>query len=277
VRLTLSIDAAVSVPTLASQRPLNDDYGHCLWLFTDLRQEAQLSNLSYLEETVNEVAQHVRLPLMMAKSLLRKTISTGKDAGVVDDVDAALRQLDKADLTYERLASTLAIRQEPDRPRQLFDALDVLRDAIFDLPREDFDSCELSGLPLQGKIEPCYLLGWPEQLKFAFRSLLGYALFRRPSTSRVQLCLEHLADRKVRISVSVPRVDDLEMTTSLSRDDHLDAAGQQARENASLALGSVELAVNRHNGKLSKNIDHSTLMFAIELQATELQAKESML
>ena len=277
VRLTLSIDAAVRVPTLASQRPLNDDYGHCLWLFTDLRQEVQQSNLSYLEQTVNEVAQNVRLPLMMAKSLLRKTISTSNVAGVVDNVDAALRQLDKADLTYERLASTLAIRQEPDRPRQLFDALDVLRDAIFDLPREDFDSCEFSGLPLQGRVQPCYLLGWPEQLKFAFRSMLGYALFRRPNTSRVQLRLEHLADRKVRICVSVPSVDDLEMTTSLPCDDQLDAAGQQARENASLALGTVELAVNRHNGKLSKCIDRSTLMFAIELQAIGPRAKESML
>ena len=151
VRLTLCIDAAVSVPTLASQRPLNDDYGHCLWLFTDLRQEAQQSNLSYLEETVNEVAQHVRLPLMMAKTLLRKTISTSKVAGVVDNVDAALRQLNKADLTYERLASTLAIRQEPDRPRQLFDALDVLRDAILDLPREDFRLMRAVRAPVAGQ------------------------------------------------------------------------------------------------------------------------------
>ena len=116
------------------------------------------------------------------------------------------------------------------------------------------------------------MLGWPEQLRFAFRSLLGYALFRRPITSRVQLRLEHIADRKIRISLSFPSVDDLEMTTSLSRDGQLDAAGQQARENASLALGTVELAVNRHNGNLSKYIDHSTLTFAIELQATELGA-----
>ena len=151
VRLTLCIDAAVRVPTLASQRPLNDDYGHCLWLFTDLRQEAQQSNLSYLEETVNEVALHVRLPLLTAKSLLRKTISTSKVAGVADTVNAALRQLDKADLTYERLASTLAIRQEPDRPRQLFDALDALKDAIFDLPREDFDSVRSFRAPVAGQ------------------------------------------------------------------------------------------------------------------------------
>lgn len=246
VRLTLCIDAPVRVPTLATQRPLNDDYGHCLWLFTDLRQETQHSNLSYLEKTVNEVAQHVRLPLMRAKSLLKKTISTSKEARFVDTIDTAIRQLDKADLTYERLASTLAIQQEPDRPRQLFDALDGLRNVILDLPREDIDSCELSGLPLQGKLEPCFLMGWPEQLTFAFRSLLGYALFSRPNRSKVQLSLERLADRTVRINVSIPNVGDLEMTTSLSRDGHLDVVEQEAREKVSLALGTVELAVSAH-------------------------------
>ena len=272
-RLALCIDAAVHVPTLASQRPLNDDYGHCLWLFTDLRQEVQHSNLSYLEETVNEVAQHVRLPLIMAKSLLRKTISKSDVAGVADNIDAALRQLDKADLTYEQLASTLAIRQEPDRPRQLFDALDVLRDAIFDLPQEDLGSCEMSGLPLQSKLEPFYLMGWPEQLKFAFRSLLGYALFRRPNASSVQLRLEHLVDRKIRISLSVPTGDDLEITDPRFHIGQLDDAAQQARENASLAFGTVEIAVNRHNGKLTQNADRSTLTFTIELEATDLGSR----
>ncbi|MCK1417616.1 MULTISPECIES: PAS domain-containing protein [unclassified Bradyrhizobium] len=279
VSLTLCIDAAVYVPTLASQRPLHDDYGHCLWLFTDLRQEAQQSDLSYLEETVNEVAQHVRLPLIMAKNLLSKTIAASDLGDLNDNVEAALRQLDKADLTYERLASTLAIRHEPDRPRQLFDGLDLLRDAIFDLPREDLSSCELIGLPLQGKIQSFYLLGWPEQLRFAFRSLLGYALFRGPYTSKVQVRVEHLAERKIRISLSVPGVDGVEMTPSLSRNGQSDAAAQQAQENASLALRTVEIAVNRHNGKLSKYIDHSTLVFAVELQATDLgaglQSKES--
>jgi PAS domain S-box-containing protein len=270
VRLTLCVDAGVYVPTLASQRSLNDDYGHCLWLFTDLRQEAQRSNLSYLEETVNEVAQHARLPLMMAKSLLRNSISITTATDVIDNVDAALRQLDKADITYERLASTLAIRQEPDRPRQVFDAVDLLREAIFDLPREDFDACELSGFPSENKIEPFYVLGWPEQLRFAFRSLLGYALFRRPNTTRVRVRLDHSALRKLRASLSVENASDLEITPSPSRDGQMDAAILRAREDASLALGTVELAVNRHNGTLSKYVDNSMLTFAIELQATEL-------
>lgn len=273
--LTLSIDAAVSVPTLASLRPLNDDYGHCLWLFTDLRQEAQHANLSYLEDTVNEVAQHVRLPLMVAKTLLRKTLSTGNISEVSDNVDAALRQLEKADLTYERLASTLAIRQEPDRPRQLFDAMDVLREALFDFPRDDLEACEVCGLPLHGKAEPFYLLGWPEQLRFAFRSLLGYALFKRPSASKVKVRVEQLANRNVSINISVPNADDLGTTTSLSYESQLDAVRRQAREVASLSLATVELAVSRHKGKLAKHASQLELTFSIELQPVELETAGS--
>ena len=76
VPLTLSIDRGVLIPTLASQRPLNDDHGHRLWLFTDLREQAQQSSVSYLEETVNEVAQNARLPLQIAESLVRKAKSS---------------------------------------------------------------------------------------------------------------------------------------------------------------------------------------------------------
>ncbi|MBR1247507.1 PAS domain-containing protein [Bradyrhizobium sp. AUGA SZCCT0169] len=267
--LTLSIDTAVYVPALASQRILNDDFGHCLWLFTDLREQAQHSNLIYLEETVNEVAQNVRLPLMLAQSLLKKAVSTAKDTAIIDLVGNACRQLDKADITYERLASTLAIRQDPDRPRQIFDAVDTLREAVFDLPQQDFDLCELSGFPSDNEFEPCYVLGWPEQLRFAFRSLLGYALFRRPNTSKVKVHLQHLEGRKLRIQLSIPNVDDLELVAFPTRRGQMDAAAQHAREIASLSFETVELAINRNKGKLAKLIENSTLTFAIELQAME--------
>src|SRR5258708_3301439 len=38
VCVPLSIDQGVTVPVLATHRPLEDDYGHRLWLFTDLRE-----------------------------------------------------------------------------------------------------------------------------------------------------------------------------------------------------------------------------------------------
>jgi hypothetical protein len=171
------------------------------------------------------------------------------------------------DITYERLASTLAIRQEPDRPRQTFDAVDVLQQAIFDLPQEDADVCELSGFPPERETTPFYVSGWPEQLRFAFRSLLGYALFQRASASNVQVRLRN-SDGKLRVILSVPDCERLELFTPPTRRGQIDAAEQRAREVASLAFETVELAVTRHKGQLFEDRTNSTLTFTVELAQT---------
>jgi hypothetical protein len=267
VRLKLCIDQAVYIPTLATQRPLNDDYGYSLWLFTDLREQEQQSNLSYLEQTVNEVAQNTRLPLMLAGSLLRKAINSHpEEPAIAEMLNGALRQIDKADITYERLACTLAVRQDPDRPGRLFDAVDVLRQAITDLPQEDLDCCDLSGFPTGTNLKPFPVFGWPEQLSFAFRSLLGYLLFQRPTESKVQIGLEYPAESGLRVSLGVSNWATSELIASPTWVDRIGSAEQQAREAVSLASDAVQVAVNRHNGKLLEDLHNSILTFKVELK-----------
>jgi PAS domain S-box-containing protein len=274
VSLTLSIDQGVHIPTLATQRPLNDDHGHCLWLFTDLREQAQQSNLSYLEETVNEVAQNARLPLLMAESLLRKVMaSLSRDPAAVDMLDRAVRQLEKADITYERLASTLAMRQEPDRPGQLFDAVEVFRQAISDLPQEDFEYCDLSEFPTGIDFAPFEVFGWSEQLSFAFRSLLAYALFQRPIGSKVRIRLAYPAPR-LAISISVPNWPTEEQETARSRIGRIGIAQEKAREVASLSSEAIKAAIKRHNGALFDDSRSSLLTFRIELQQLQQRVYE---
>jgi len=266
-RLKLCIDQAVYIPTLATQRTLNDDYGHSLWLFTDLREQRQQSDLGYLEQTVNEVAQNTRLPLMRAGSLLRKAISSHlEEPALTEMLDGILRQIDKADITYERLACALAVRQEPDRPGQPFDAVDVLRQAIVDLPQDDFEHCDLSGISDGGDFKPFWVFGWPEQLSFAFRSLLGYLLFQRSTGSKVHIELTTLAERGLQISFSVANLSISELITSPPRADRIGSAEQQAREAVSLASEAVQVALSRHHGKLFEDSGNSTLTFRVELQ-----------
>ena len=266
VPLTLSIDRGVLIPTLASQRPLNDDHGHRLWLFTDLREQAQQSSVSYLEETVNEVAQNARLPLQIAESLVRKAKSgLSKDPAVADMLDRAVRQLEKADISYERLASTLAMRQEPDRPGQIFDAIEVFRQAISDLPQEDFDCCDLSEFPTGMDFVPFQIFGWPEQLSFAFRSLLGYSLFQRPIGSKVRIGIAYPAGL-LGVSLSVQNWSTDERETTPSRLGRIGIAREKAREIASLASEGIKIAINRHNGTLFEDRNGSVLTFRIELR-----------
>jgi len=266
-RLKLLISKDVTVPTLATQSQLNDDYGHRLWLFTDLRELEQQSNWRYLEQTVNEVAQNARLPLMQAGTLIRSALKLDQSSNINTLLQSAVRQIGKADIPYERLANNLAIRQGPDRPRQIFDALDVLRQAVADLPEEDVGYCDLTDLQSEKGLEPFQIAGWPEQLNFAFRSLLGYLLIRRPPNATLRISINSTRSGALQIDLSVPTGALPDAPPFAKPLDRIDSAQQRAQEAASLASAAVKLAIRRHNGEFSTDArDNSKLAFKVKLR-----------
>ena len=104
-RVTL-VSAEGERGALATQRLINDDYEHRLWLFTDLNVVPRKAEGLYLEETVSEVAQSTRLPLLLAGSLLRGAASKLLEhRGARGLLEKAISQIGKADITYERLAT----------------------------------------------------------------------------------------------------------------------------------------------------------------------------
>jgi PAS domain S-box-containing protein len=267
-RVTLSLGEAVFVPTLATRIAINDDYRHQLFLFTDLRELEQQSNWSYLEQTVNEVAQNARLSLMLADGLVRDVSKELlKNSSISEALDAALRYLGKADITYERLVNTLAVRQEPDRPAEIFDALEVLRQTVADLPDDDVDHCDLTDLVDTQRFAAFMISGWPDQLSFAFRSLLGYLILHRPSDTKIIIALLTTPEGNLRIVFAVAASPNAPASERLVG--RIGAAEQKAREAASLAPDVVELAVRRHHGEFQIDTEGgSTLAFKIELQPT---------
>jgi signal transduction histidine kinase len=263
VRLKLSPDGFVEVPTLATRRAINDDYGHQLWLFTDLREEQQQREWGYLEQTVNEVAQNARVPLMLAGNLLRGAAEkASKDAAISEMLSTAARQIGKADITYERLANTLSLRQEPDRPSQIFDVIDMLRNAVGDLPDDDIRQCDLTDLVDTKTRKPFLIKGWPDQLGFAFRSLLGYLFLQRPTDSRVNIALSNNSAGNLSILLSVP------MSTGLPKadqpTDRISKAERRAHDATAIAPDAVQLAVRRHGGDFQVH-DRDATRWAFEI------------
>jgi hypothetical protein len=260
------VGKGVDVPTLATRIAINDDYRHQLLLFTDLREREQQSDWSYLEQTVDEVAQHARLPLLLADGLVRDAREKlGKDCSISKTLEDALRHLGRADITYERLANTLAVRRKPDRPAQVFDALDVLRQTVADLPDDDVRQCELTDLVDTGRFVAFLILGWPEQLGFAFRSLLGHLISQRPSDSKIVIRLQKTSEGNLLIVFAVASPS---ITQTFERPvGRISVAEQRARESASLAPDAVAIAVRRHKGEFQIDTQEgSTLAFKIELR-----------
>jgi PAS domain S-box-containing protein len=265
-RVALHIDKGVTVPALATHRPVRDDYGHSLWLFTDLREQEVQGDWKYLEQTVNEVAQNTRLPLMIAGDLVLSAAEK-VDEEPAEQLRRAARQLAKADITYERLVSTLAAQREPDCGPQAFDVLDALRQSVFELPEEDLACCDWGNL--ESRCKPFHIAGWPNQLKFAFRSVLAHLLVSRPYAAKVRIALDETDDLlKVVLSVATGAVHRPAPTP-----DRIAAAQQHAREAASLASGAIILAVQRHGGSFAQDSsDAGVLAFRFEFPRNRASA-----
>jgi PAS domain S-box-containing protein len=267
-RLILRVSGNVTVPTLASQCPVDDDYGHRLWMFTDLREQQVQKDWAYLEQTVNEVARNARLPLMTAEHLVE---NAAHDAGgdPAKMLDTALRHLAKADITYERLINTFSARQDPDWPAQTFDACQVLREAVCGLPEDDLQCCEMGDL---GRAPQFLVLGWADQLRFAFRSVLAYLLLRCPYNAKVKIAADAADDSWLKIAFSLP-IGTAAVQDAKSVHDGIATAKQRASEAASLASESVELVMRRHGGEFVPDHRGGKLMFRFALPRNHASAE----
>ena len=271
-RITLNVSRSASTAVLASQLPIYDDYGHRLWLITDPSEMDWERDWRYLDQTVNEVAQTVRLPLMAAGSLIKRAErALDEEFGVRTMLDAALRQIGKADITYERLSNTLTVRNGPDRQPELLDVVQALRQAIAALPEEDIDACDRGALDISKA--PFRVVGWPEQLGFAFRSVLGYLLVRRPLSGkvRIEVLQEDGSGLCLRFSVCGARP---ESPIPVEADDWIAAGRERAQEIAALNAGAIGVAVRRHGGTFTiHDHDDGTVTTSILFRATDLRTE----
>jgi hypothetical protein len=270
-RLTLCVDEVVRT-TLATQRVLGDDYGHRLWLFTDLGEQKWQADWRYLEETVNEVARNSRVPLILATRLIENAadLATGDLGNASREVSKLLQrsvqQLRRVDITYERLATTLSIHQEPDQPRQFFDVIVILRQVIAELADDDVESCEAGDLQQLESEQSFVVAGWPEQLGFAFRSLIEHLLSRRPAEEKVEIKVLRLVGNHLEFRFSVSTGGTPHPMSQSNPRDRIAEAEERAREAASLASGSVGRAVERHHGKFwIDRYDVARIVFCIEV------------
>ena len=60
--------------------------------------------------------------------------------------------------------------------------------SVFELPEEDLACCDWGDLESRSK--PFHIAGWPNQLKFAFRSVLAHLLVSRPYAAKVRIALD---------------------------------------------------------------------------------------
>jgi PAS domain-containing protein len=128
------IPGGVGNAITASRHDLASDAGDSVWLFTDLRLEEWQHDSRFVESTIREVARQARGPLMLAASFVKRITDGASNA---DLAARAMAELDKADLTYERIAASLAARKQPVRARRLLPVNVLLSELLKTLSRQD--------------------------------------------------------------------------------------------------------------------------------------------
>ena len=267
-RIVLSPAPGVRVPTLATVQPLHDDYGHRLWLFSNLLEQQLERDQHYLEQTVSEVARQTRAPLLIADGLLRGAAGLLRDRGLAetcaDLLDRAANQLLKADLTYDRLSDSLVARTEPAEPPERFEVIELLRQTIERLPHDDATAIDAHLPEDRGFV----VEGWPERLGYALRSLLGFLLLSGTDV-RIAVTADIVEGVGLRIELKSHRT---EATSALMPSGDVDPIAQgeeQARRTAALAPDSVESVIDLHGGTLEMpDPDAAEAVFIVTLRPT---------
>jgi signal transduction histidine kinase len=167
---------------LLSASPLPQALGGAVFLARDLSLAKRLHELEYLGRVHRELAIQTKTPLSLAFSWLRTL--RDKDPEVVDKIT---KELQKVELTYDRLA--LYEQSEGVLPvnKILLDMSEVLRSVLDSLP-------EVERKKIDDKMDPD--LPWVRadyfQLTFCVRTIISYLIRFVPETG----CIDFLLHRQ---------------------------------------------------------------------------------
>ena len=247
-------------PVIASLRRPSDDYDHKIWLLTDTVQQDWNIERRYLRETVHDVAQQTRVPLMIAGRLVSRVTHLLGDNDIrprVDNIiDKALKQLGKADITYERLIGSLVDKRNPEEARAPVNLADVLDEVLSELPEDDRRQ-----IRSDIRVRPI-VLAEQQAIEFVLRSILFYLLRKKPVERSVEVSVA-AEQQGVRLQLSIT---DRGTPTVCPPLDAVSRYEDEARATAALAPDSLRSAIESQGGQVRiPDLNGATLTFEVWL------------
>jgi hypothetical protein len=240
---------------LASRRDLDRDFGYSVWLFTDLRADEWQHDSHFIEATIREVARQARGPLMLAASFVKRIAEGARDISLAS---RAVAELDKADVTYQRIAESVEAQKNPLRARLpvLLNAL--LLDLMKTLNKPDADQIELV-LPSHH----LHIAGDGSRIDLALRMIVAAFLTRLRMSAPEERTLNIVLSRRAKLA-------SIELSLRAARKTEARLAKVRAPPNAPLHTATIIIAA--HGGKvLGAGLESSAPRMQIRLPLLEIR------
>ena len=183
------------VSLLLSGTSLPQEIGLKIYVCNDLSTRKRLETLEILRHMYNEIASQIKTPLSLAFTWLSKLGTLLPEGEAADILAKTVKQLNKVDLTYDRLLIYERHRAVAPLDKILCEIPALLADIRKGMPNADADRIEITS---ESGIPP--LRVDPYQVGFCFESLLAYLLRFLPEGEKVTT---GVAFREGNVAVSI--------------------------------------------------------------------------
>lgn len=260
-RLELRGPGGTPRSVLATRHDLDASLDMSIWFFTDIAEMEWSRDLRFLRETVAEIATQTRTSLAIACSLTTEMASLHEDAAEKERTKLAteaqklgervVAEINKADITFERLASAT---EDHRRTAVVFSPVSVselLKKVIAAFPERDQRRIQLLETGVGVNANHAEMLGDPDALSAAFRSILAYLIRRRTDDAHINVAVSRAGNEcSVLLELSVePSLNNSQPTYAVP-DDALVNAERTAHDDAGLAIRAIVQTIKEHGGEL---------------------------
>jgi K+-sensing histidine kinase KdpD len=235
------------IDILLSASALPEELGGWIFIGKDLSLHKRVEELEFLGRMYYEVATQTKTPLSVAFSLLKSLKKDVSEPGEADLLEKALKQLNKVELTLDRLA--IAERGTTALPYNefLMDINELLEEVFKELPQSEVDKINLTPSP----VPDILLRGDLVQLEFCLATIFSY-LLRFAAEDKQISCLVNSDSHNLILEISGSYSPQERVFTRAAWD---------------IALGQpiLEQIFKKHQGQLIPETRKESLIFTITL------------
>jgi PAS domain S-box-containing protein len=174
-------------PILLSRFTLAEEYDHVVLVLQDVTELQWKADFELFKGALAEATAQVRVPVSLLSSFVQRIGQKVQDEKLQDLTKRAMRQLDRIELTYDRVLASYGVQTFPAARKVPVDVTRALEHILSELPTLERQAVRLS--PGKGRT---VVNADPYRVLFALGSMLAYLLRSRANAERIVINVHEL-------------------------------------------------------------------------------------